>query len=272
VQDFEVDAAFDLGLLKNIRLRRWSINIEKFLLKRFDRVSTISKKMLERLSAKGVGIEKQYSLPNWVDTSLIYPQTGENRYYSDLGISPEKHIVLYSGNMGNKQGLEIIINAAKNLSNEKNIVFIMCGDGSAKAKLIKQSEGLNNIMWISFQPMEKLNDLFGLASIHLLPQSQEVADLVMPSKLTGMLASGRPIITTAASDTQVGRVVENCGILVPPGDSYKFSDAISMLVHDSKLCKMFGKNSREYAVNELDINSVLDKLNNDLHSILNTNL
>lgn len=268
VQDFEVDAAFDLGLLKNKWLRKLSFKIEGFLLTRFDQVSTISNKMLERLTTKGVAVDKQYFLPNWVDTSLIFPQTGENNYYRELGISLEQHVVLYSGNMGNKQGLEIIIDVAKKLSDKKNILFIMCGDGSAKSKLLKLSEGLENLMWIPFQPLEKLNEFFGLASIHLLPQSQEIADLVMPSKLTGMLASGKPIITTSTLDTQVASVVKNCGFVVPPDDVGKLSDAISCLVGNPELCKQFGNRARDYAVTRLDINNILLNLDNDLQNLV----
>jgi len=270
IQDFEVDAAFDLGLLNNLHMRNLSVRIEKFLLKKFDWVSTISNKMLDRLMVKGVDVHKQYFLPNWVDTNKIFPQNGENSYYSELGIGLDKHVILYSGNMGNKQGLEIIIKAAKNLLDERDILFIMCGDGSVKEKLVNESIDLENIMWIPFQPIERLNDFFGLATIHLLPQSQEVADLVMPSKLTGMLASGRPIITTATDDTQVGSIVKDCGILVTPGDALQLSAAISKLARNAELCHRYGENARKYAISELDVNSILSKFDNDICELVKT--
>jgi colanic acid biosynthesis glycosyl transferase WcaI len=94
---------------------------------------------------------------------------------------------------------------------------LLCGDGAARKRLQAEAENLDNVLWLPLQPAEKLNELLNMADIHLLPQRADVADLVMPSKLTEMLASGLPILATASRGTQVAQVLDNAGIVVSPG-------------------------------------------------------
>src|SRR5205823_5637381 len=97
----------------------------------------------------------------------------------------------------------------------KELVFVICGHGAMYQQLRDRAAGLENIRWLPLQPLERLNDLLNLAEIHLLPQREEAADLVMPSKLTGMLASGRAILTTAHPGTAVAEVVQSSGVVTP---------------------------------------------------------
>src|SRR3990170_1399948 len=103
--------------------------------------------------------------------------------------------------------------AARLLSDQTGLHFVFCGNGAGKTELLRLTQGLPNVRFLDLQLMNRLNDLLGLADIHLLPQRADAADLVMPSKLTGMLASGRPVVATASPGTQVAEVVEGCGIV-----------------------------------------------------------
>ncbi|MDP3840995.1 MAG: glycosyltransferase [Oxalobacteraceae bacterium] len=170
--------------------------------------------------------------PNWIDLDAVRPLTAPSSYRAELGIPAEAVVALYSGNMGGKQGLEIMAEAARLLSDEVGLHFIFCGNGAGKAELVRLTQGLQNVRFLDLQPMNRLNDLLGLADIHLLPQRADAADLVMPSKLTGMLASGRAVVATAHADTELGRVVQGCGILVAPGDAGAFAAAIRELAGD----------------------------------------
>ena len=107
------------------------------------------------------------------------------------------------------------------------------------------------------QPVERLNDLLNLAEIHLLPQRADMADLVMPSKLTGMLASGRPVIATADTGTQVHKVVSQCGVVVPPGDAQALGIAIQRLSKDRAARHRLGEAARKYAVANMDSARIL---------------
>ena len=263
IQDFEVDAAFELGIVKAGWLKSFIYAVERFLMNRFDRVSTISEAMLDKLNKKGVDSIKQLFFPNWVDTAFIYPLENPSIYRAELNISLSKAVALYSGNMGEKQGLEIVIQAAKELENE-NVQFIMCGSGSALERLKVLAKGLKNIIWLPLQPLERLNDFLNVADIHLLPQQAGAADLVMPSKLTGMLASGRPIIATADIDTQVEKVVRECGVVVAPGDSAEFLQSIKMLSENVELRDNLGVKAREYANNNLQYEVIMKKFEKEL--------
>lgn len=264
VQDYEIDAAFDLGMLKGQRLRRFVLGVEGWLLRRFDRVSTISHKMVERARDKGVAGERIRLFRNWVDTGAITPLTAPSDYRRRLGIPDQAVVALYSGNMGNKQGLEILGEVAIRLRDQPELRFVFCGNGSGREALEQQCAGLANVQFLDLQPLDQLNDLLGLADVHLLPQRADAADLVMPSKLTGMLASGRPVIVTAHAGTELAITVANCGLVVPPEDPAALSAALLSLAGDAAERRRLGIVSRDYAARQLNRDTILASFEADL--------
>jgi colanic acid biosynthesis glycosyl transferase WcaI len=161
--------------------------------------------------------------------------------------------------MGKKQGLDLLVNAARRLSDRSHIQFVFCGDGPYRQVLIGKVKGLSNVILLPFQPSERLNDLLNLADIHLLPQRAGAADLVMPSKLTGMLASGRAVLATAHHDTQLEKALQGSGIVVPPGDVDAFVSAILAFAGDRDLRLKLGQEARKYAVSHLSRNEILHR-------------
>lgn len=268
VQDFEVDAAFELGLLSSRGLYKLAAGIERCLMSRFDSVSTISDKMLERLSRKGVG--KGILFPNWVDTDQIFPMQDVGSLRRELGVHDHAVVALYAGNMGRKQGLEIVVEAARLLADRADLRFILCGEGAAKAELVRLADGMANVTFLPLQPVERLNDLLNMADIHLLPQDNSASDLVMPSKLTGMLASGRPVVANAAPGTQIAEVVQRCGKVVPPGDARAFADAIIALAGSGEEARRLGAAGRAYAVKMWGREAVLYRFESMLHALTAT--
>jgi colanic acid biosynthesis glycosyl transferase WcaI len=264
VQDFEADASFDLGLLKSRLLRSPIEWLEKKSMAAFDRVSTISEKMLATLASKGVARSACRLFPNWVDTGAIVPLERPSALRAQLGISTGEIVALYAGTMGRKQGLEILAEAARQLSGREGLRFVFCGEGPGKLILSDLTGHLANVQWIPLQPFARLNDLLNLADIHLLPQKADAADLVMPSKLTGMLASGRPVVATSRPGTQLAEVVRGRGIVVEPGDATEFARAIEQLADDPALRERLGRNAREYALSELQKESILSRLEQEL--------
>jgi Glycosyltransferase len=264
IQDFEVDVALRMGLLEYGALYSIVATMERWLMCGFDRVSTISEKMLERLSFKGVPPERRVLFTNWVDTERIYPLGYSSPMRSELGISKDTIVVLYSGNMGAKQGLEVMIEAARYLKDDSSVLFVLCGDGGERASLQAQAQSLPNVRFILLQSLEGLNNLLNMADIHILSQRADAADLVMPSKLTGMLASGRPVIATAKTHTQVAKVVEQCGIVVPPEDAQALTDAVRQLAVNPEARSQLGTIARDYALshwrNDLVLLSFEEKL------------
>lgn len=273
VQDYEVNAAFDMGLIKAKWLRGFVEACERWLMRCFDRVSTISGQMLKLAKHKGIDEAKIVSFPNWVDISAIQPLEHISPYRAELGISNEKIIVLYSGNMGGKQGLEILAETATIIQQKQiqNIQFVFCGNGAGRAELEAACLDLPNVMFLDLQPLERLSELLGLADIHLLPQRADAADLVMPSKLTGMLASGKSVIATATAETELGYVITEdakCGLIVPPENGSAFADAIIQLSQDSESRQRYGKNGRQYAENKLSKDQILKTFEQDLKNLI----
>jgi len=267
VQDFEVDAAFELGILRSKGLRKTVSILESWLMRRFDRVSTISHNMVRRLIHKSVAAERTVLFTNWVDVDSIFPMSHSSPMRQQLGIAPDCMVALYSGNMGEKQGLEIILDTAAALTNEQNVQFILCGDGAVRQRLQEQYRSLPNVKWLPLQPLERLNDLLNMADVHLLPQKSGAEDLVMPSKLTGMLASGRPVIATANQRTQIAMVLVDCGLVVEPDNMVAFSNSILRLADDVELRNHLGKQARNYAVQHLAKNNVMKKFDRQLKEL-----
>src|SRR5450631_3538650 len=132
IQDFEVDAAFKLGDLSSSWVRDCAFAGERRMLSVFDRVSTISNRMVDRLRAKGVDPSRCILFPNWVDTSEIYPLTGPSSFRKELGIKESTVVALYSGSMGKKQGLDLLADAARKLSHLPSLRFVFCGEGPGR--------------------------------------------------------------------------------------------------------------------------------------------
>lgn len=264
VQDYEVDAAFALGLLKHPWLRRLAFSLERHAMAAFDRVSTISEAMLRLARSKGAAPERSLLLPNWVDVRAILPGRG-SLYRRRLGIPADATVALYSGNMGNKQGLEILAEAARLLAGRTDLHFILCGDGAGRAALQQACAGLPQVHFLPLQPAARFPALLAAADVHLLPQRADAADLVLPSKLAGMLASGRPVVATAAAETELGRIVGRCGRVVRPGDAAALAEAIADLAGDPALRQTLGRAGRAWAERHLDREAVLSAFEAALH-------
>lgn len=219
VQDLEVDAAFAVGHLPQLGLlRRLALGLERLLLRRFDLVVTISEQMAQRLRDKGVSADAVRVIRNWVDTRHIFPIEGNNPFRADLGLSDGDFVVQYSGQIGPKQALHIVLEAARVLHDEGGMRFVIAGEGPLKQKLAEQYRDLPNVQFLGLQPEARLNEFLNLADCHVLPQDPAVSELVLPSKLGGMLASGKRIIAMATPDSELGRFLEGAAELVAPGD------------------------------------------------------
>lgn len=268
VQDFEVEAAFATGLISSKTLiGRAAVRFERWTMRLFDRVSTISPQMRRRLIEKGIPKHATVEFRNWSDLDAIKPLDRPSLLKSELGLT-EKKVVLYSGNLGKKQGLEAIVRAAEALRDRKDIAFVIAGDGPLRPDLERLASGLSNVIFIPLQPYDRLPDLLGMASVHVLPQMADAADLVLPSKLINMLASGRPIVATAMPHTGIWDEVQGAGVVVPPGDSVALAQAITGLVDDPSRMDTLGKTARARAIERWDISNILSGLQDDLRSLV----
>jgi colanic acid biosynthesis glycosyl transferase WcaI len=190
--------------------------------------------MCRRLVEKGGSRDRVTEFRNWADTEAIWPMTEPSPYRKEWDVETE-HVALYSGNIANKQGIDIVLEAARLLMHREDLTFVICSEGANRARLEAKAQGLGNVRFRDLQPKHRLNELMGLATIHLLPQLAGAADLMLPSKLANMLASGRPVVTTAAAGTGLAREVDGCGAVVTPGDAAAFAAGIAGLMDDGEL-------------------------------------
>jgi colanic acid biosynthesis glycosyl transferase WcaI len=197
--------------------------------------------------------------------SLIRPLEEANTLRSQLSISADTRVLLYSGNMGEKHGLDLIIDVARSFGDPRAL-FLLCGDGAVRARLEAAAAGLANVRFIPLQPVARLNELLNLADVHLLPQRAAAEDLVMPSKLTAMMASGRPDVATARAGSEVARTAREGGIVVAPGDAPAFASAVRRLLGDEALRRELGDAGRAYALANWEREAVLQRAFDEMQS------
>jgi colanic acid biosynthesis glycosyl transferase WcaI len=265
VQDLQIEAARDLQMIKSKSLIKGLFGLERFVLQQADVVSSISKGMIKRIEAK-TGKEVVF-LPNWVDMNFFYPLSNRDELKIKAGFAADDILVLYSGAIGEKQGLEMILESAARLKDIKAVQFLVCGSGPYKEKLIEQANHreLHNVRFVPLQPFEQFNAFLNMADVHLVIQKKGASDLVMPSKLTTILAVGGVALGTAEKGSSLYEVVNenNMGVLVGPEDEEAFSNALLKIIGDD--LSVIRNNARRYAEEHLAIDKVLGKYTEHLN-------
>jgi len=265
IQDFEIDAMVGLGMTPRIKwLTRFAYALAKTVFRKFDRVSSISNTMCQTLQKKGASTNAVTYFPNWVDTAIISPNGDAKKYRQRWNVDNNDIMILYSGNLGKKQGLDLILDTAKSLSNEIRFRFIIVGEGAEKDHLIKKAKQLqlNNIQFHPLQPYESLPDLLCAADIHLVLQKRGTADAVLPSKVTGILAAGGHAIITAEENTELGHILKenpHIATLIPPESKNHLINAINKLANTltQKENRTHNVNALIYAKNNFGLENIL---------------
>ena len=270
IQDYEVDAMFGLGMGSDGWLNKLARNCESWLMQRFDAIFTISYSMMDNARRKGVKEERIHFFPNWSDTEFVTPGVNGDIIKEELGLSDFEKIVLYSGNIGQKQGLEIVIEAAASFRETPSVHFLIIGCGSYRSELEKLADDqqLKNITFLDLQPWERVPEILAMADVHLVVQKKGAADAVLPSKLTNILSAGGHALVTAEDDTELGLLSKNYpGIftLVEPEDTSAFTQALQGMLNRNDA----GTNqiARNYAVNNLAKDQVMNRFIKDLKEI-----
>ena len=271
IQDFEVDAMFGLGMLGDGKIARIAKKIEKWLMNKFDAISTISYSMIENAKDKGIEQDKIIYFPNWSDTDFVTPNTDGSLLKEEWGFKESDKIILYAGNIGQKQGLEIVFKAAQHFKNMEQVKFVLVGAGAHVGVLQAQANGMDlvNLFFKPLQPWERVPEMLALADIHLVVQKKGAADAVLPSKLTNILSIGGHALVTAEADTELGRLVEQYpGIYscVDPENTEAFVDGLNQLL-DKNLMK-HNKVARKFAEEFLAKDEILDKFVSDLEELV----
>ena len=269
VQDLEIDAAYSLNILKKGIFYRIIQKVEKFILNKFDIISTISQMMKNEIVQKGIDRDKIYILPNWADTENIHPDVNNEYLRKQFSIKPEQKVILYSGNIGEKQNLKSVIDIAeKMLISNKNCIFLIVGDGAAKKRLTDDVKirNITNISFLPLLPIKDLGALLTMADLHLITQDKNISDYVLPSKLTNILSAGGVSIISAKPKTELAQLVKKheIGYLIKPDSESELYTAINHLLVNKSQHSTIGLNARKYAEKYLSKDKILNKFENNV--------
>jgi colanic acid biosynthesis glycosyl transferase WcaI len=253
IQDVFPDVAVELGAITNpfvIRVASW---LERWSYRRADAVTVLSDDLRDNVAAKlrpatSPDPAKVRVIPNFVDTVRIVPRDPEaGRYRAEHDLQGRR-VVMYAGNVGLSQSLDLLVAAARALVDRHDVVFVINGGGSALDDLRRQAEGLPNLRFVGFQPKERLPEVLAAADVHVVALKAGLARSSVPSKTYSILAAGRPIVASVDEATEVARVVEQAeaGLAVPPENPEAFVAAVTKLVDAPELTAQMGRSGRAF--------------------------
>lgn len=274
VQDLQPDAAVNLGMLAPGLLTRSLFVLEKLTYRLVDRVSTIGEAMRARIVAKGIPASKVGILKNWADNEAVTPLHADQSFRHEWQLE-DRFVVLYSGNLGVKQGLDTAIRAMAQIQHHRDLAMVIVGDGGEKESLVALAAVLapGSVFFQASVARSDLGKLLATADISLIPQRPGVNDTVLPSKLGNLLCSKRPILVAASIGSELHDLVSSkqCGLLVEPGDEVGLAQAVLRLKQDSVLRESMANAGYAYASESLTKTAILARFVESLHSFTDPN-
>jgi len=233
-------------------VNRWLHRVTCFLARKADINVSLGKTMRRRLiEGKGADPGRTVIIPDWADCRAIAPAERDNPFSRDAGLSG-RFVVMHSGNIGLSQGLEYLVHAAAKLRGYPDIRIVFVGEGAKKAVLVRQAEELrlSNVAFLPFTPQERLRESFAAADVFVVSLKRSLAGYIVPSKLYGILAAGRPYVAAVEAESEVAEISQryNCGIVVPPEDSEALAGGILRVYRDRELARKMGENARRAAL------------------------
>jgi colanic acid biosynthesis glycosyl transferase WcaI len=250
IQDVYPDVAVELGALKGQRIIAAAERLERFCYARADAVTVLSDDLKENVARKIGAPDKVRVIPNFVDTDAITPSDPENPYRSEFGLNG-KTVVMYAGNVGMSQSLDMVIDSAATLAHEPNLVFVINGQGARRSELERRAAGLPNVRFVDMQPAERLPEVLAAADVHLVPLKRGLASSSVPSKTYSILAAGRPLIASVDPGSEIARLVERsgAGLATPPEDVEALTKAVKQLLDAPEDRSEMGKAGRRFVEN-----------------------
>lgn len=245
IQDVFPDVAIETGTISSPKVIAAAQKLEKFVYDRADVVTVLSEEMQRNVEHKTT--TPTTIIPNFVDISTFEPQPLENSYREEFGLTG-KRVVMYCGNVGFSQSIELLADAAREMADLDDVVFVVNGGGSAIGEVRKRAEGLDNFRVIPYQAVERVPEVLAAADIHVIPLRKGLAWSSVPSKLYKILAVERPVIASVDEGTEVGRVVVDAGAghAVPPDDPAPLVESLRALLASESDRVAMGKAGREW--------------------------
>ncbi len=259
VQDLQVDAALGLKLLPS--WMGWILlRCEKFILRHVDLVTTISVAMARRISSKGPTRNPVQLFPNWVNPQVMEPG-GRAEHFREQWQAGGDLVVMYSGNLGAKQGLDVLLDAIELLPLTISFRVVIAGAGPERTDLENKvrRRALLRVQFHDLVEVDLLGDFLRAADIHVIPQRRAAAGLVMPSKLLNIMAVGRPVIVTADVGTDLANVIDESrgGIRVEPESPAALAHALEQFLSNREQRVDCGNAALKYILSRYTIDRVV---------------
>lgn len=249
VQDVYPDVAIELGVLTGKLSVGAARRMETACYRRAQAITVPSHDQKANILANGAAPEKIHVIPNFVDTTWLRPGERENSYRREFGLQ-DKTVVMYAGNVGLSQSLDLLIEAAAALSYDPDLVFVINGQGAKRAELEAKARGLGNLRFVDMQPYDRLPEVLAAGDIHIVPLRRGLARSSVPSKIYSSLAAGRPVIASVDEGSEIARTVAeaDAGVNVPPEDAEALTKAIRRLIDSPDEMATMGAAGRAFVV------------------------
>jgi|ERR1700736_5963778 colanic acid biosynthesis glycosyl transferase WcaI len=244
IQDLQPDAAINLRMVKSDWLVPLLRSLEQAAYEGAWRISTISHGVMDALKKRGVAKERLVFFPNGASRESV---NGTGHFRHANRFEPSDFLVVYSGNLGVKQGLENLLEAARNVKN-RAIQFIICGDGVEKERLWKLADGLPNVRMKSLLEKREYEQMIADADLQAVSLTQCAGNVFFPSKLLNGCAAGKPVLAMCAPDSELAHVVQSnrCGVVIPHGDPCAVARTLDGLVGDKPALERMGAAAKEF--------------------------
>ncbi|MCC5953319.1 MAG: glycosyltransferase family 4 protein [Acidimicrobiia bacterium] len=257
IQDVFPDVAVELGLLTDTRVIAAASWLERATYRRADAVTVLSedlaRNVVDKLASGPRPLEadeaasRVHVIPNFVDTERIVAAPRDNDYRREFGLG-DRTVVMYAGNVGFSQSLDLVLAAARAMVDRTDVVFVINGGGTARPTLEADAAGLDNVVFVDMQPAERLPEVLAAADLHLVPLRKGLARASVPSKLYSILAAGRPVLAAVDPGTEVARTLAaaEAGRAVPPDDPEAFVAALEELLDGPDVLTAMGAAGRRF--------------------------
>jgi colanic acid biosynthesis glycosyl transferase WcaI len=254
-QDVFPEIAVQLGRLENPLIVGLLRGLIRFYVRRADRVVVIGETMRERLVDKGARRDRIVVIPNWVDTMKIVPEPKDNEWSREYGFH-NRFVVMHSGNIGHAQNLDALVRSTTFLRDIDDVMVAIVGGGARHAALSELAERLEAeaVQFLPYQPRDVLSSSLSSADLHVVGLARGLAGYVVPSRLYGILAVGRPVLVAAEEESETAHLVARigCGVVVPPGRPELIAEVIRHAHAGGYDLEEMGRRGREYVVTEAD--------------------
>ncbi len=247
-EDIFPEVASLLDDFHNTTVNRTLDRINRRLLREADAVVALGDRMKRRLvEEKGAAADRVHVIHNWADCEAITPGPKDNAFARAHGLH-DKFVLMHSGNVGLSQNLDLLIEAAARLQSRERLVIAIVGEGARRAPLeaMASQRGLTNVRFFPYQPKELLHESFAAADAFLVSLKPGLEGYIVPSKLYGILAAGRPFVAAVDPSCEVAAIATEhaCGVVAPPGDPDALVSAIARLYDDPAAARTMGEHAR----------------------------